>query len=64
MAFCSFCGKPLQEGAAFCGNCGRPVAPTTGSSGSSSQSNKTSSSSWFDHLNDYVGNEGSKDLNW
>lgn len=69
MAFCSFCGKPLQEGAAFCGNCGRPVASTAGPSESSSmgsQSEKTSGkgNSWFEHLNDYVGNEGSKDLNW
>ena len=69
MAFCSFCGKPLLEGAAFCGNCGRPVASTAGSSESSSQGNQSEKpsgkgNSWFEHLNDYVGNDAPADLNW
>lgn len=67
MAYCSFCGKPLQDGAAFCGNCGKPVNSSTSSS--SQENHSTSASghggrSFFDHLNDYIGNEGSADLNW
>jgi uncharacterized membrane protein YvbJ len=30
MAFCTKCGKPIEEGVAFCGSCGVPVAGSAG----------------------------------
>ena len=65
MRYCSYCGKPLQEGALFCGNCGKPVATDT----TSKQQTKTyysgsADNSWVNRLNDYVGNDRPADLNW
>lgn len=30
MAYCSKCGKPIEDGANFCANCGSPVAGFSG----------------------------------
>ena len=65
MRYCSFCGKPLQDGALFFGSCGKPITTDT----TSKQQAKTNSfgsgdSSWVNRLNDYVGNDRPADLNW
>lgn len=66
MRYCSYCGKPIQNGVMFCGNCGRPVATENVSNDQQSQAKSYSSgdSSWVNHLNDYVGNDRPADLNW
>lgn len=66
MRYCSYCGKPIQDGYLFCGSCGKPVATETTANGQQAQTKTSGSgdSSWVNHLNDYVGNDRPVDLNW
>ena len=66
MRYCSYCGKPIQDGYLFCGSCGKPVATETTASSQQTQTKTSGSgdSSWVNHLNDYVGNDRPADLNW
>ena len=59
MRYCSYCGKPIQDGYLFCGSCGKPVATETTANGQQAQTKTSGSgdSSWVNHLNDYVGND-------
>ena len=66
MKYCSYCGKPIPDGAMFCGNCGRAVGQESSSTSQHTQSkaSSTGDNSWVNHLNDYVGNDRPADLNW
>ena len=66
MRYCSYCGKPIQDGYLFCGSCGKPVTTETTTNAQQKQTKTSGSgdSSWVNHLNDYVGNDRPADLNW
>ena len=69
MKYCSFCGKPIQDGYLFCGSCGKPLVANNdkNSDTTSKRQRHTTSkgkSSWIDSLNEYVGNDRPADLNW
>lgn len=68
MIYCNYCGYKNSDKATFCGNCGRPLATKEQHEGASStnqnQNTSSKSGSWFDSLNDYVGNDRPADLNW
>lgn len=68
MIYCNYCGYKNSDKATFCGNCGRPLATKEQHEGVSStnqnQNTSSKSGSWFDSLNDYVGNDRPADLNW
>ena len=52
-SYCPYCGNIVLANDSFCKNCGKAVKKTT-----------EEGQSVFDRINDYVGNTGSKELNW
>lgn len=76
-AFCSGCGRPISKTELYCKFCGKRniVNPYNQSNNNRDYTNeanqqahsedvKVGSQSIFDKINDYVGNTGSRDLNW
>ena len=74
---CCECGSKLNPNDRICPNCGCPVSNSDGFAGTRtsdgnnptkaqtpSKADNAGSSSWVNHLNDYVGNDGPADLNW
>lgn len=67
--YCPNCGNRLDETDAFCKHCGNAVS-TNGVPNNNCDINRNSNSTngekqtIFDRLNNYVGNTGSKELNW
>lgn len=60
--YCKECGRELKEGTKFCEYCGTPV---DGFPGYARQKRGSGNSqTWFEHLNDYVGNDQPAKLNW
>ena len=74
---CCECGSKLNPNDRICPNCGCPVSNCDGFAGTRtsdgnnptkaqtpSKADNAGSSSWVNHLNDYVGNDSPADLNW
>ncbi len=65
MKYCPYCGSANNDAARFCGSCGKPFPATMfGDKPGKPASGKSSSSSFVDSINDYVGNDRPADLNW
>ena len=60
MKYCTYCGHPNQDNAAFCGKCGRSFEHVQ----MEAEEKGNGASSWVDQINDYVGNDRPADLNW
>lgn len=60
MKYCTYCGHPNLDNAAFCGKCGRSFEHVQ----MEAEEKGNGASSWVDQINDYVGNDRPADLNW